>query len=260
MNKKDSEFFIPLEELREKIYADPKEIRHDLKTLYEQACRELTLQQDKRDKTISIYVAVIAFLVPFVFSKEATFPEESFMGWLLLIAGIVGVFFSLAVIRYRIYKECYWITCRTISQLQNIKTDGKYTKNVIQALFYHCMRYKWEGYVRQGDKPRILYAKLVANTVFSAEFMMFTSIVLVASALTSFGISIVWNRFADGIYILLGCLAFIGLCWLYFRSLGSVFRVLADGKKSSFDKAFKKAWFLHIYPMESEGSSPVVQE
>ena len=47
-------------------------VQHDLKTLYVQACRELTLQQDKRDKTISIYVAVIAFLVPFLFSKETT--------------------------------------------------------------------------------------------------------------------------------------------------------------------------------------------
>ena len=71
MNTKtdNNEEFAPVKPGAEQFKAEST-VQHDLKTLYVQACRELTLQQDKRDKTISIYVAVIAFLVPFLFSKD----------------------------------------------------------------------------------------------------------------------------------------------------------------------------------------------
>ena len=73
MNTKtdNNEEFAPVKPGAEQ-FKEESLVKHDLKTLYVQACRELTLQQDKRDKTISIYVAVIAFLVPFLFSKETT--------------------------------------------------------------------------------------------------------------------------------------------------------------------------------------------
>lgn len=235
-------------------------VQHDLKTLYVQACRELTLQQDKRDKTISIYVAVIAFLVPFLFSKETTTLEGfrmTFAGWVLVIAGLIGVFFSLSVVRYRIYKEVYWITCSVIAQMQNL-SEQFFQKKYIQGLFLHCMEKKWRDFVEGYDealqyeetspKLKVKYCYLIWKSYNSAEFYMFASIALIASALIGFGLGLVFN--ASGLtwpFIVVGVAVLGGLCWAYFHGLAHVFRYLSDHQRDSFNFSFGKAWFLHIY-------------
>ena len=235
-------------------------VKHDLKTLYVQACRELTLQQDKRDKTISIYVAVIAFLVPFLFSKETMTLDGfrmTFAGWVLVIAGLIGVFFSLSVVRYRIYKEVYWITCSVIAQMQNL-LEQSFQKKYIQGLFLHCMEKKWKDYVKDYDensqydekspKLKVEYCELIRDSYNSAEFYMFASIALIASALIGFGLGLVFN--ASGLawpFIVVGVAVLGGLCWAYFHGLAHVFRYLSDHQRDSFNFSFGKAWFLHIY-------------
>ncbi len=235
-------------------------VQHDLKTLYVQACRELTLQQDKRDKTISIYVAVIAFLVPSLFSKETMTLDGfrmTFAGWVLVIAGLIGVFFSLSVVRYRIYKEVYWITCSVIAQMQNL-LEQSFQKKYIQGLFLHCMEKKWKDYVKDYDensqydekspKLRVEYCELIRDSYNSAEFYMFASIALIASALIGFGLGLVFN--ASGLawpFIVVGVAVLGGLCWAYFHGLAHVFRYLSDHQRDSFNFSFGKAWFLHIY-------------
>lgn len=235
-------------------------VQHDLKTLYVQACRELTLQQDKRDKTISIYVAVIAFLVPFLFSKETMTLDGfrmTFAGWVLVIAGLIGVFFSLSVVRYRIYKEVYWITCSVIAQMQNLLEQSFQKKN-IQGLFLHCMEKKWKKFVPEYDenfqydekspKLRVEYCELIRESYNSAEFYMFASIALIASVLIGFGLGLVFN--ASGLawpFIVVGVAVLGGLCWAYFHGLAHVFRYLSDHQRDSFNFSFGKAWFLHIY-------------
>ena len=57
------------DKLKKEYFKDASSIQYDFRTLYIRACEELTLQQEKRDKTISIYVAVIAFLVPVLFTR-----------------------------------------------------------------------------------------------------------------------------------------------------------------------------------------------
>lgn len=235
-------------------------VQHDLKTLYVQACRELTLQQDKRDKTISIYVAVIAFLVPFLFSKETMTLDGfrmTFAGWVLVIAGLIGVFFSLSVVRYRIYKEVYWITCSVIAQMQNLLEQSFQKKN-IQGLFLHCMEKKWKKFVPEYDenfqydekspKLSVEYCNLIRESYNSAEFYMFASIALIASVLIGFGLGLVFN--ASGLtwpFIVVGVAVLGGLCWAYFHGLAHVFRYLSDHQRDSFNFSFGKAWFLHIY-------------
>ena len=241
-------------------YKNESFVQHDLKTLYVQACRELTLQQDKRDKTISIYVAVIAFLVPFLFSKETMTLDGfrmTFAGWVLVIAGLIGVFFSLSVVRYRIYKEVYWITCSVIAQMQNL-TEQSFQKKYIQGLFLHCMEKKWKDYVKDYDensqydekspKLKVEYCELIRDSYNSAEFYMFASIALIASALIGFGLGLVFN--ASGLtwpFIVVGVAVLGGLCWAYFHGLAHVFRYLSDHQRDSFNFSFGKAWFLHIY-------------
>ena len=235
-------------------------VHHDLKTLYEQACRELTLQQEKRDKTISIYVAVIAFLVPFLFSSQSAVNGNplpaSFAGWVLVIAGFIGVFFSVAVIRYRVYKEVYWITCRVITQMQNY-SEELYKKKNIQSLFLHCLEKKWAKYMAakdycynpNADKVGVRYGKLVKENMNSAEFCTFACMALIASVLIAFGLSLVVGKMGCAWpFISLGALVLFLLAFSYFRSLANVFRVLSDHHEDSFNYAFGKAWFLHIYP------------
>ena len=261
MNTKtdNNEEFAPVKPGAEQ-FKDESTVQHDLKTLYVQACRELTLQQDKRDKTISIYVAVIAFLVPFLFSKETMTLDGfrmTFAGWVLVIAGLIGVFFSLSVVRYRIYKEVYWITCSVIAQMQNL-TEQSFQKKYIQGLFLHCMEKKWKKFItscnkndQQEETPpkrRIMYCELIRESYNSAEFYMFLSIALIASALIGFGLGLVFN--ASGLiwpFVIVGAAILIGLCWAYFYGLANVFRYLSDHKNDSFDFSFGKAWFLHIY-------------
>ena len=261
MNTKtdNNEEFAPVKPGAEQ-FKDESTVQHDLKTLYVQACRELTLQQDKRDKTISIYVAVIAFLVPFLFSKETMTLDGfrmTFAGWVLVIAGLIGVFFSLSVVRYRIYKEVYWITCSVIAQMQNL-LEQSFQKKYIQGLFLHCMEKKWKDYVKDYDensqydekspKLKVEYCELIRDSYNSAEFYMFASIALIASALIGFGLGLVFN--ASGLawpFIVVGVAVLGGLCWAYFHGLAHVFRYLSDHQKESFNFSFGKAWFLHIY-------------
>ena len=261
MNTKtdNKEEFAPVKPGAEQ-FKDESTVQHDLKTLYVQACRELTLQQDKRDKTISIYVAVIAFLVPFLFSKETMTLDGfrmTFAGWVLVIAGLIGVFFSLSVVRYRIYKEVYWITCSVIAQMQNL-LEQSFQKKYIQGLFLHCMEKKWKDYVKDYDensqydekspKLRVEYCELIRDCYNSAEFYMFASIALIASALIGFGLGLVFN--ASGLawpFIVVGVAVLGGLCWAYFHGLAHVFRYLSDHQRDSFNFSFGKAWFLHIY-------------
>ena len=261
MNTKtdNNEEFAPVKPGAEQ-FKDESTVQHDLKTLYVQACRELTLQQDKRDKTISIYVAVIAFLVPFLFSKETMTLDGfrmTFAGWVLVIAGLIGVFFSLSVVRYRIYKEVYWITCSVIAQMQNL-LEQSFQKKYIQGLFLHCMEKKWKDYVKDYDensqydekspKLRVEYCELIRDCYNSAEFYMFASIALIASALIGFGLGLVFN--ASGLawpFIVVGVAVLGGLCWAYFHGLAHVFRYLSDHQRDSFNFSFGKAWFLHIY-------------
>lgn len=235
-------------------------VQHDLKTLYEQACRELTLQQEKRDKTISIYVAVIAFLVPFLFSSQSAVNGKalptSFAGWVLVIAGFIGILFSVAVIRYRVYKEVYWITCSVIAQMQNY-VEKFFRKENIQSLFLHCLEKKWAKYMKAEDyqydanapKVGIRYWKLVWKNLNSAEYCTFACMALIASALIAFGLSqVVVKDVCAWVFAGVGAVVFMILTYFYFHSLAKVFRVLSDHSQDSFNFAFGKAWFLHIYP------------
>ena len=238
------------DELKDEFFKDASSVQHDIKTLYIRACEELTLQQDKRDRTISIYVAVIAFLVPFLFQREAgdVQLEPVLIGWVLVIAGLIGVFFAQSVIRYRVYKEVYWITCRVISQMQNIRPEH-IRKDVIQRLYIHCMDKKWSKYITppaSDDTQRVRYASFLWGQLNSAEYYMFATIALVSSALLGFGFSFIITA-SYWWFIALGVIVFVWLSYNYFRSIITVFLYLADHKEKSFNDSFGKAWFLHIY-------------
>ena len=243
------------DKLKKEYFKDASSIQYDFRTLYIRACEELTLQQEKRDKTISIYVAVIAFLVPVLFTRDAGDGqlEPLFIGWTLVIAGFIGLFFSQSIIRYRVYKEVYWITCRVISQLQNICPEH-IKKDVIQQLYIHCLNKKWSKFITKpasNKKQRVRYASFLWEQLNSAEYYMFATIALVSSLLLAFGFSFLIQACVWW-FIALGVIVFVWLSFNYFRGIIKVFRYLADHRKESFNDSFGKAWFLHIYTDDIE--------
>ena len=92
-----------------------KEPNIELEKLYELTINELGLQQSKRDQLLTIYLAMCSFLIPFGFSLDILSWQNK--GYIFLATAIVGILFSNIIVRYRIYKEIYWLCCETITIL-----------------------------------------------------------------------------------------------------------------------------------------------
>ena len=88
---------------------------YDLGGIYEHAHSELSLQQSKRDQIITIYLALCSFLLPFALGEELI--SITMKGVLFLVVGLVGMLFSCITVRYREYKEAYWLCCQTLTVL-----------------------------------------------------------------------------------------------------------------------------------------------
>lgn len=226
-----------------------KENTQDLAKLYEQSCSELALQQEKRDYILKSYILLISIVVPFILSlSDKITPIQT--SAILLSIGLIGYIYSLIIIRYRIYKESYWITCIVLTQLLNLKEDSL-TKHNVQALYYLCMKKKWGKYVvesKDGDKHFANWNVFCSN-IFSAESLLFMVMAFFASIILGLGlyIFISYYSFCVSISIVVTILLFIHLTWLYFKNLKKVFKVLVDNSEESFNFTFSKAWFLHFY-------------
>ena len=104
----------------------------DLDSCYQQTVAELGLQQSKRDQIIAFYLTILGFVIPSVVSLEVGNGPKALA---FLAMYVIGAIFCHVILRYRIYKEVYWIACRVISQMCNIKPECRTKKN-IYILFY----------------------------------------------------------------------------------------------------------------------------
>ena len=115
----------------------------DINNLYERAHSEMSLQQSKRDQIINIYLAICTFIVPFSLGNEI---DMTIIGLLFVgVACIVGIF-SFIVLRYRIYKEIYWMCCQTLTVLQNFN-QADIDKSCVQSIFYNCIKKRGTKYL-----------------------------------------------------------------------------------------------------------------
>ena len=112
---------------------------YDLPGIYEHAHSELSLQQSKRDQIITIYLALCSFLIPFALGD--TIKEVWMKGIIFIMVGIVGVLFSYIAVRYREYKEVYWLCCQAITVMLSFKPE-ELDKSLVQRTFYHCLNKK----------------------------------------------------------------------------------------------------------------------
>ena len=100
--------------------------------IYDKAIAELGLQQTKRDQLITIYIALYAFLVPAILETQKI--SLSAQGWIFLACSILGVLFAVVIIRYRVYKEIYWLCCQSITTLMGYEKE-KLNKSFFRAFY-----------------------------------------------------------------------------------------------------------------------------
>ena len=223
-------------------------VDYNLKELYNHAHSELSLQQSKRDQIITIYLALCSFLVPFTLGEEViSWPMK---GLIFIVIGIVGMLFSLVAVRYREYKEVYWLCCQSITVLKNFKEE-EINKDTIQQVFYRCLYKKGHKFVKNG---KFCSGQYVRKNIFSSETLHYIIIGLIAACVTAIGVGIILP-FEQFVNILIGIgaglITFVFLLHVYFSTCINCYKLLAvedeEKKDKLFTKVFSKAWFLHMY-------------
>lgn len=236
---------------------------YNLDTLYEHTHSELSLQQSKRDQIITLYLALFSFMIPFALSLESV--GLWMKGLIFLVVGVIGVLFSFINVRYRVYKEVYWLSCQTLTILMNVKKQ-ELNKQTIQRAFSHSLHKKGNGYLVEGANGKAWDTKtFVKKNMFSSETfhhmiqVLLTSVILALSA-----VLIVCDLFNLLLPILIGIGAFVLLAVFtllmtnYFKKLMEVYAVMAYVNKGApmvdkqarnklFNATFSKAWTLHVY-------------
>ena len=94
--------------------------------------------------------------------------------------------------------------------------------------------------------------KYVQKNKFSAETIYLFIQALICSTVTTLGVSYLllgvlapWLQW--GISIVVGVVVLVLLVWEYFEKCIEVYQWMIDGEDASFNRTFKKAWFLHFY-------------
>ena len=222
----------------------------DLSCIYEKCIEELTLQQSKRDQIITIYLAICSFVVTYVLLSSAF--NVLIKGMVLFAIALIGLGFSLIITRYRIYKEAYWICCQTITNLMSIKEE-RFDKPTIQSLYFKCLKKRGKDYVIcENNKRKFNHKLFFKKNIFSGETiysLIHSFIVSTVTGLSAYMLtSLVFGEIAG---IILAVVIYFGIfiwqIYVYFKNLKEIYSVLVDKKDSSFNKAFSKAWFLHLY-------------
>lgn len=228
-----------------KIDTKPK---FDLVTIYEKCIDEMTLQQSKRDQIITVYLAMFSFVVSYVLPNDLM---DSFIKGLVFFAvAIIGFGFSLIIIRYRMYKEAYWICCQAITNLMTFK-EGEIDKKTIQAVYYNCLYKRGHDFIKgEGEKKSFNNWKFFKKNIFSGETIYCLIHAFIVSNLFGIGFFLITyptslNSFFIG--SIAGIMFFVVQVFMFFKHLIEVYKVLVDGMNDSFNKTFSKAWFLHLY-------------
>ena len=216
----------------------------DINMMYERVLEELTLQQSKRDQLITIYLAAFAFIVPSLLTSQNI--NWLINGSIFIVLGIIGLLFALIIIRYRKYKEVYWICCRTINVMMDIDKD-EWKKENIQAIFYECLCKKVRRYIGVNKFKTFSFVK---DNLFSGETLYLIIHSIIAACVFGLGVGIVLPfeiKLKLIIGIASGLILFLYSVSVYFGTLKKIYNVCVDGFDDSFNSTFKDAWFLHFF-------------
>ena len=244
MTQKKEPLFSPLCKEEQKDHLDI-----DLDALYSRAFSELGLQQTNRDQIITLYLAMFSFLIPFALSMEGM--SLSVKGLIFLATAIVGFLFALVIIRYRIYKEIYWLCCQSLTALQSVQPE-KMSKEMIQKVYYHTLKKKGKSFLETDAAGETFFSNklYVKKNLFSSESIYFFIHVFLTSLIAGLSAGLIvplGTALRIAVAILVALAIFFILTAKYFHECIKVYGVLQDESDESFNHTFSKAWFLHFY-------------
>ena len=232
-------------EIEEHMYNENKNMRLD-KT-YEMCVHELGLQQSKRDQIIAFYIGLVSFVLPTIININLN-KYARVTGFLALY--ILGSMLAQVVVRYRIYKEIYWITCRTITQFYSFHQE-KINKELVQHIFYKTMKKNASTVLvfQKGKETKVNTWKSYCKILNSAETILYEVLVLMSSLVLWVGIFMLIGSgmYGIGAATILVFINYIHWNFYYYKHLTKIYDVIIDGKDASFNATYAKAWFLHSF-------------
>lgn len=232
-------------EIDNKHYNESKDFK--LEKTYELCVNELGLQQSKRDQIIAFYIAIVSFVLPAIIEMKLNMYAKA-SGFFALF--ILGFMLMKVVVRYRIYKEVYWITCRTISQLYNFRQD-KITKTLVQHIFYTTMDKNRHTIIqfKKGTKNKISHFASFKRILNSAETTIYEVLVLMSTLVLWISIYIFFQYSITALIVasLIAVINYIYSNIFYYKNLTKIYAVMLDGEDKSFNATYEKAWFLHSF-------------
>lgn len=237
-----------------------------LNELYSMCVTEIGIQQSKRDQILALY---IAFLGIGATGLQTVFSDDKIVYDLMLEAGgfiiiaFVGIMLSLVVVRYRVYKEIYWVTSRVILQLYHVNRED-INKEVVQSIFKYNLRKNMPSVIvakknsnKNDDIVKIDVFKTLRKIANSSESLLF----VLQAALTAFSLGLGvgfgtfyihhFVKYSLGIGIAAFLIAFVLLIRVYYIRLVEVYKCFCEEDESKarshFNRSFHKAWFIHFY-------------
>ena len=220
----------------------------DLQEIHAECMKELALQQSKRDQLIAFYLTITGLVSAYLFSSDLN-PAVRILIFFALF--VLGCIWSVITIRYKVYKEVYWMSCKTISSLFSADRE-QIDKAYIQHIFYCVIKkcYKSVPKDKSGKKPNLF--KFIIKNLSSAEYLMFLTIVLLTATSGAGGLFFLFYSLNLPV---LGCIlvALFLILFISYQTISynkaalSVFKVMQDELNSSFNKVFEKAWLLHFF-------------
>ncbi len=224
----------------------------NLVEIYAECIKELSLQQSKRDQLIAFYLTITGLVSAYLFSSDINPVIRIIIFFALFVLGCI---WSAITVRYKVYKEVYWMSCKTISSLFSADRE-KLDKPYVQHIFYTVLKkcYKSVPKDKNTNKPNLL--EFIIKNFNSAEYLMFLTLVLLTAASGSGGLFFLFYTLKLPVlgYILVALFLISFIIYqtiLYNKAALSVFDVLEmtdeDEIDPAFNKAFEKAWFLHFF-------------
>jgi len=217
----------------------------DLDNNYNMTVAELGLQQSKRDQIIAFYLTILSFAIPNIISLDI---ENHLKFFAFLIMYIIGIIFCLVILRYRIYKEVYWIACKVLTQLCNIKKPN-IDQSTIYTLYYNALVKNQNTIVRKNKNGKNSVFHSFRRQIDSAETLLFETLVLFSTFVGIIGAGHLYLKYkAAGIVVgVFVFLILIQLNYIYCTKLMSLYRCVDTELVEDLEIPFKKAWMLHCY-------------
>lgn len=226
----------------------------DLDNNYDMTVAELGLQQSKRDQIIAFYLTILGFVIPSVISLEIHNGAKAIA--FLAMYGI-GVIFCHVIIRYRTYKEVYWIACRVLTQLCNIHKPFINEQTIYTLYFNALVKNKGSIVVKNKREKKDPETGAVKTSILrsflkqldSAETLLFETLALFSTFVGGIGAFYAYSvHWALTIVILLFLLEILAsLNYRYVTKLLELYKVVDTHTIDDLQIPFKKAWMLHCY-------------